>query len=137
MQNLDKLLRCHPEHINVIISAFQIYATKNDIDYIDMLSDVTTMSLDVLNKKYKKHKKSNSPYSHITPPCSSYSYFIKDNYNKIKSKMPQHKPTLSDVSKEVSITWAELNTKIKKNEAANLPIFSRYMDAIAKEYSPS
>lgn len=114
MQNLDKYLRCHPEHIEAVIKAFQIYATKNDMDYIEMLNDVTNITLDTLNKKHKKYKKSITPYASITPPCSSYSYYMKDNYNKIKNKLPQSKPTLSEVSKVVSQTWAKLDNKTKK-----------------------
>lgn len=58
MQNLDKILKCHPEHIDVLIKAFKMYASKNDLDYHNMLMDVTNMDIDTLNKKYKKYKKS-------------------------------------------------------------------------------
>ncbi len=57
MQNLDKTLKCHPEYIDIVIKAFCIYANKNDMNLEDILSDVTTINLETLNKKYKKYKK--------------------------------------------------------------------------------
>ena len=117
MQNLDKVLKCHPEHIDVVIKAFQIYAGKNDMDVKDMLADVTTIDYDSLIKKHKKYKKSTTPYAKISPPGSSYSFFMKENYNKIKNKLikdSKSKPTLSEVSKEVSKEWNNLNSKNKK-----------------------
>lgn len=118
MLNLDKILRCHPEHIDVIIKAFEIYATKNDMDMKEMLSDVTTIDYDLLIKKYKKYKKSTTPYANISPPGSSYSFFMKENYIKIKNIFinndPNHKPKLGEVSKEVSKQWNNLSGKLKK-----------------------
>jgi hypothetical protein len=122
MQNLDKTLKCHPEYIDTVIKAFQIYADKNNMNAKDMLLDVTTMNYDLLIKKHKKYKKSTTPYAKIRPPGSSYSFFMKDNYNKIKYKLIteniddilNYKPTLSDVSKIISKEWNKLNTKMRK-----------------------
>lgn len=114
MQNLDKTLKCHPEHIDIIIKAFQLYANKNDIEFKEVLSDVTTIELESLQKRYKKYKKKTTPYAKITPPASSYSYFMKENYNKIKDKLNTEKPALSEVSKAVSQVWSNLDNKIKK-----------------------
>ena len=113
MHNLDKILNCHPESINIVISAFQLYANKHDLNYQDMLTDVTNIPLDKLTKKHKKYKKSMTPYAKIQAPCSSYSYFMKDNYQKIKNGLDKPNPTLSEVSKEVSHVWANLDTKAK------------------------
>lgn len=118
MNNLDKTLKCHPEYINIVIKAFEIYANKNDMDHKEMLSDVTNINYDTLIKKHKKYKKSTTPYAKISPPGSSYSFFMKENYKKIKEKMmkdkPNHKPTLSEVSKAVSKEWNDLSIKGKK-----------------------
>jgi hypothetical protein len=114
MQNLDKILKCHPEHIDVVIKAFKMYASKNDLDYCNMLTDVTNIDIDTLNKKYKKYKKSTTPYAKINQPGSSYTFFMKENYQKIKNSLDQEKPTMATVSKAVSKAWSKLD-KTNKN----------------------
>lgn len=114
MQTLDKLLKCHPEYIDIVIKAFKIYTNKNDIELEDALSDITTIPLDALHKKHKKYKKSMTPYANINPPASSYSYFMKEQYKITKAEMKKDNPTLSEVSKEVSKKWSKLDNKGKK-----------------------
>jgi hypothetical protein len=119
MQNLDKMLKCHPEYIDIVIKAFKIYASKNDLDYHDILLDVTNMDIDTLNKKYKKYKKSTTPYAKINQPGSSYTFFMKENYQNIKNSLGKDKPTMSEVSKAVSEAWSKLD-KTKKKKYENL-----------------
>lgn len=136
MQNLDKILKCNPEHINVVIKATQIYAEKNDINFEDVLSDITTIDIETLQKKYKKYKKQTTPYAKIIPPASSYSFFMKENYNKIKNKLNNNKPTLSEVSKAVSKAWSTLDKKGKhKYEVLSKQDKKRYQSE--KEYIDS
>jgi hypothetical protein len=113
-KNLDKLLKEHPEHIDVLLIAFQMYASQNEKDYAEALSSITSLSIDNLKKRYKKYKRDNAPYGSVNSPCSSYSYFMKENYHKIKHSLGDGQYSLADVSKAVSQTWKHLDKKAKK-----------------------
>lgn len=113
-KNLDKKLKTHPEHIPIVIEAFQIYATNNNLNVNDVLADVTNISLDDLKKKHKKYKRKSSPYGQLSTPLCAYSYYLKDTFGQVKKKLKKKNASLKEVSKEVSKNWHKLDKKIKK-----------------------
>lgn len=115
VDNIDSVLKTHPEHVSVIVDAFAIYATKNGLQLSDVLKDITTYDMSTLRKMMKKSVKQFSD-NKVSRPITGYSYFVKDNFAKVKKELLKgnEKIKISDVSKAVSEKWKALPLEMRK-----------------------
>lgn len=73
---------------------------------------VCDSNVEYLTRKFKRERRRNNPYANIKKPRTSFSFFTRENRNRISSENP--KATFGELSKLVSVAWKGLSTKERK-----------------------
>ena len=83
-----------------------------NFSFEDGWANVCNTNIDALKRKFKKDNKKKNPFSSIKNARTSFSFYTKDNRERISKENP--KATFGELSKLVSAEWNKLTDKEKK-----------------------
>lgn len=106
---ISSLIRTTPESFALAQKIVTSLSEKYDFVFDEAWNHLSCSSITQLQKRFRRMKRENNPLSQIKKPRTGFSFFTKNQRNKIALKNP--KATFGELSKLVSKAWKGLSDK--------------------------
>ena len=105
-------IRKDESHFNLAHRIVSVIVENNNLNFDAVWLQVSTNTIQQLQKRFRKIKRANNPLSDVKKPRTSFSFYTKNCREKIAKANP--KATFGELSKLVSRSWSGLSDKEKE-----------------------